>query len=401
MLEELCPDMIFDPKKLRDVDPRQLTEFLSTNATKLGERIEGTAQELLSQERVPGNEPAFAADPDFQKKWYDNWHQSLCYRVCEPYANRSIISFIIPATVYLHDCYNVSCSRVILGCEMPVVPPSWVRAWIAQVDMLSPVQERQLFDILAVTPVRCDTVYILKSRLEEMAVARGETLPNFLYYPGFIRSDRPLVVDGFAKAVFTETGNAYSDIKPYLGKYRMLRMIIAMAILYQVSPDYLLLQDYNDYAVTPNGKRYSATQRAWLSRLLSADAATRARAIGYVMAQTAIGVSQGNMDLSFLMDVKKATQGQGDTLNITEMLSSAPAEWSKDKIETAVVDQIKDVVMAALRNTPKASASKLFTLVDGDPAFVRRALYELEKEGSVKRATDTVDPYWELASVEK
>lgn len=401
MEEKLCPHMVIDPKKLRGVDPRQLTTFLSTYASELDERIEETARQLLSQGEVPGNDPAFSKDPEFQRKWFNNWHQALYRRVRKAYSDRSITSLIIPATVYLHDCYDVSCSRVILGCEMPTVPPSWVCAWIAQVDMLSPAQERQLFDILAVPPVRCDVVYTLKSRLSEMAVERGDTLPNFLYYPGFIRKDRPLLVDGFAKAVFTETDNAYSDIKPYLGSHRMLRMIISMSVLYQVSPDYLLLQDYSDYAVSPKGKRYSATQRAWISRLLTADAATRTKAIGYVMAQTAMGVAQGSVDLSIITGMKRSIQPHSDALNIMELLSTVPSDWTKDKTEAFVVSRIRELVLAAFRNTHKVSASKLFTLADGDPAFVRRALFELEKEGTIKRATDTVDPYWEMVSVEK
>lgn len=393
-LEELCPDMVLDPAVLKDVDPVELTSFLIAHTSELSDRIDRTALELLSKKPPSGKAPQFADSPDFQKSWYKNWHQSLTRRVGKPYAERSLLNIFIPATVYLYDCYEVSCSKVILGCEVPTVPPKWVQAWLTEVDKLSGTQKNQLFNILSAGTIRCDSIYILKSRLEEMAVERGLALPDFLYYPGFSRKDKPAIVDGFAKTTFSEDKNEYLAMKPYLGKARMLRLIISISILYQVSPDYLLLQDYSEYATMPTGERYSVVQRAWLSKLLSVDAATRAEAIGFVMAQTAKTAMHGSEALDIINDMQATTKN--GALSIRELISIAPSEWDKTQKDAFVVRKVKKVIKANFRNVPKISAAKLFMLVDGNPTFVRRALYELEKDGLIRRATDTSEVYWEI-----
>ena len=383
------PELIISSAGLSGIDPATLSKFLSDNNTALIKRINEAAKAELLKGETDCAVPAFVDDPDFRGKSFTSWYASLRKRVCQEKSKGSVLPLLLPVAVYLHDAYGLTCSRLILGCEMPVVPPVWVQNWLALANKLTAEETQELYNIFdqAVSGEQ-DTVFVLKSRLLEMATERGARPDEFIMYPGLLVSDVPTIRD-FINTPIREKGNAYLTMKPFLGNHKMLRLIICMSVLYQVSPDYLLLEDYSSCAIAPNGRYYDPATRDLLSRLLLADATTRAKATGYVLAVTTQRIEAGGTLPNVIwQQTEKRFAGKDDTVNVMETFSSAKGVATRKGIEQQIVASLKPKLLALLSlNSEPVSSARLFEVVDGHNRLARRALLELEKEGKVEKIT--------------
>ena len=198
MMPSIGPDMIISPKKLEGIDSATLAKFLSDNNKALIQRINDMIKEQLLKGEVDGCEPAFAADPDFKAKWFGKWYTALRNRLCFNSSKGSGLSLVFPIAVYLHDAYGLTCSKLLLGTEMPVVPPTWVQNWLTLAGKLTMEETSQLYDIFDLSsPEKADLVFTLKSRILEMAAERGARPDEFFMYPGLLEFEKQLLVSSF------------------------------------------------------------------------------------------------------------------------------------------------------------------------------------------------------------
>lgn len=389
--DELCPNMILDITKLKDSDMAAFTKYLSENSKQLTVRIRDTTKELLSSEWVYGHDPSFVTDPAFKRDWLGGWRNAISRRLL--YSDRSSsIRLVFPVSVFLHDCYDVSCSKVLLGCETKTVPPVWLRSFLNQVQDFSKNELAELNAILdSGTVTRQDVVFTLSTRIAELAAERGMRPDEIILYPGIRTRDAEFMRKELTPTKFTETGNSYAETKQFMGNHPMLRLVIALCALYQVSPDYLLIQDYSQYLVRPNGKKYPLRQKDIASRLLCVDTATQLKAIGYVFATSAAHVLDGqevNFGEGLLVD--------NDTLNIMEFMSKASND-TVDAKNKKFIETVKPKLLAVFAVNPGyVSQSKLYSVATGHTRLVRLALTELEAEGRIEKKTTPRGTSWIL-----
>ena len=376
--------MVLDIKKLKDVDFVLFAQFMAENGSAIIQRINDTTRAHIAKGEVPCHEPEFAATEEFKIKHFDCWYSTLYRRFCANNAKGSVLTLIFPIAVYLYECYGISCSKQILGCEAQTVPPLWLRSWLDQVNCLSADDTEELYALLeSEPPVRCETAFVLKSRIQEMAAAEGVRFDDFCMYPGLLTEDRPQV-QGFINMELQETGNSFLTMRPALGSQKMLRFLVNMCVRYQVSPEYLLLQDYSEFAVTPQGRFYPPSQRKLMSMLLSAGAATRTKAIGFVMASSTKAVANGRpVPALELFNAEFRRIDDDKPLNVMEAISSSN-KTSKNERENQIVDSLKIRLLDILaRSGEPVSSNSLFKVVDGHHRLAKKALLQLEKEGKV------------------
>lgn len=388
LMEGIGENFVFDIAKLKGVDSVSFTKFLLDNGKDIGRRINETAKTYLLKGYVPGHEPAFSEYPDFKEKGYDRWYPLLRRKLCTPCSKGSAVNSILPVAVYLYDCYGISPSKLILGCEAQTTLPAWLCSFMEQVDQLSTFEMNQLNEILERgKTVRSDTVYVLKSRIHEMAAERGIRPDEFFLYPGLMTVDLP-IVRSYAETSIKETHNTYADTNVLLGNHKILRMILSMCVIYQVSCEYLLLQDYSDFAVTSQGRYYPPAQRKLISSILRADSETRMKACGFVFAVSAKRVANG-WDMPGLVrpgidDIDKETHD--GPVNVMAAATAASGKLTKNAFDTEFADSLKPKLLEILAaSSVPVSSVRLFQVVEGPARLVRKALNGLAAEGKVER----------------
>lgn len=369
-----------DINTLKDVDMVNYTRFLSENILALSQRINATVRKTLAQdEPVQGCAPDFFYDPDFKKTKGSSWYATIKRHVRErPTGNNgSVICWILPVSVYLSDCYNISCSQLILGKDTLTVPPLWLRQFLSCTEQLSSGELYRLFSILdegTYTP--CDTLYTLKQRIMELGTERGNFTNEFIKYPGVIVKDISRLRE-FMELSLAPYGNSYLKTKDFLGKREMLRLVIAMSIICQVSPDYLLLQDYSRHTVTPQGKPYSLASQQLMSQMLNIDAITRRKATAYAFA-----CASQKPGICLTKDVIKDAASDLVPLNTFQyQMNAQDLVAAQQQIIRALKPRIIDIINAAQE---PVSFSKFYSLVQGHTEYVRLALRELEREGEIE-----------------
>lgn len=377
-------DMIIDVQKLAGADIAALVKFLSDNGKTMTARLNETARVHLLKGEVPGNDPMFASDPDFQQKKQNSWYASLRGRVCHNTSKGSVISLLFPVAVYLYESYGLSCSKFLLGTETSIVPPRWLRSWLTQVEFLNASETAQLYDILEKgRRIRADVLYTLKTRIEEQAAEKGMAGDDYCFYPGILILDVSQVRD-FVEIPLREYGNPYSLMKQHLGNHKLLRLLISMCITNQMSPDYFLLQDYSPFCVTPDGRYYPPSSRNLMSLLLNADSATRSRAVGFVFAATASRLAKQEI-LPSAISIDEEEDAQA--LNVIAALSEGRRSTSKKKSDQQIVETLKPKIyeLLLLSNSPVSSKKLYSHVIDGHPRLARLALFALEREGKIER----------------
>lgn len=269
------------------------TDALSSLRGEIEMRYNQIASELIRTKRVKGYEPEFSHDPDFPTEMYKNWHRYLMTKTTKPELKLfSIASSVFPIAAYFHDCYGVSCSEYLLGYEMPVYLPPHLARWLDIAMSLSEQDRRELNMIFSNSqPVRQETLFVFKSRLTEYSNSIGCSLKSFISFPRMKSWDRTLRWE-FADMPLTETGNGYKKQRSYLGATSLVRLVLLSAVNLGISPDYLLLQDYSEYIVSPSGEPYTEEEQELISKLLRSGSRTSSVAIGFVNARFAQSLGQ-------------------------------------------------------------------------------------------------------------
>lgn len=395
------PNYTIDLANISNPDIASLSNALTEHNAEIVNRINATTKEYLLKGEVPGHDPAFMQSPERQKMAQSRWYALLRSRLAQDSAKGSAISTLFPVAVYLYECYGLSPSKLILGYDVQTTLPSWLHGWLEQVSRLSAESYNELFDILdAGTATKCDVVFTMKDRLSEMAEFYGCRLRDFLPYPGILLVDTKMIY-AFADATFQENDNPYPVIKPFLGNHKLLRLLICMCALYHVSPEYLLLQDYSEFAVTEKGRPYSPATRQLISRILTVDAATRTKAIGFVMAADADRDPDAGTDS---LEQENAAQGitdESSPVNLMEAITTSTQTMKET--EKQLVETLQKKILASMElSAEPVSAQKIFSLADGHSRLVRKALTVLENEGKIVRIpAQRSTPYWKLAPKKK
>lgn len=383
------PDVSIDIAQFQNADLVFFAKALSANSKELTQRLNATLKEYLQKGEIRGMEPTFLAAPDYPKG--PRWYAALWGRVGQDSAKGSVLPLLLPIAVYLYDSYGLAPSKFLLDTEPKTTLPQWLQNLLVQVDALSSLEYNRLCDILDEgSVVRCDTIYTLKTRIAELAASRGIPTDDFIMQSCFLSTDYTTTFE-FSCAAFRETGNSYLAMKPFLGNHKMLRLLICLCVRYQVSPEYLLLQDYSDFATTEQGRYYPPATRQLISQLLQVDAATRTKAVGYVMAVTAARVMAGESVPAASLD------NTDDTLNL--MAAMTNTKTTRKETEEQLIESIKVKALDVLAlSGEQVSSVKLYSLVEGHSRLVRKALTQLEAEGKVECIPMTrTSPHWRLA----
>lgn len=390
-------EAVFGPNASIDIAQSQGADLvffaraLSSNSKEITLRLNATLKDCLQKGEIRGMEPTFLAAPDYPKG--PRWYAALWAKVGQDSAKGSVLPLLLPIAVFLYDSYGLAPSKFLLDTEPKTTLPQWLQNWLAQVDELSSLEYNRLCDILDEgKPVRCDTIYTLKSRIAELAASRGVSTADFIMQSCFLSTDYTNTFE-FSGATFRETGNSYLEMKPFLGNHKMLRLLICLCVRYQVSPEYLLLQDYSDFAVTEQGRYYPPATRQLISQLLQVDAATRTKAVGYVMAVTAAKVMAGES-----ANIPAASpDNSDDTLNL--MAAMTHTSTTRKETEAQLIESIKEKALQVLAlSGEQVSSVKLYSLVEGHSRLVRKALTLLEAEGKIECIPMVrTAPHWRLA----
>lgn len=382
------PNASIDIAQLHGSDLVFLAKALSANSKEITQRLNATLKEYLQKGEIRGMEPTFLAAPDYPKG--PRWYAALWARVGQDSTKGSVLPLLLPISVFLYDCYGLTPSKFLLDTEAKTTLPQWLQNWLVQVEAMSTQEYNHLCDILDEGEiVRCDTLYTLKSRIAELAASRGISTNEFIMQSYFLSTDYTAAFE-FSGASFRETNNSYLAMKPFLGNHKMLRFLICLCVRYQVSPEYLLLQDYSDFAVTEQGRYYPPATRQLLSQLLQVDASTRSKAVGYVMAVTASKVMAGES-----IPVVSA-ENADDTLNLMAAITNT--KTTRKEAEEQLIESIKVKALEVLAlSGEQVSSVKLYSLVEGHSRLVRKALTQLEAEGKIECIPMTrTSPHWRL-----
>lgn len=408
-----------DVEALKDADIAQLAVSLSNNREKIGLQYTQLAEELIGRGKVEGNEPAFSFAPEFRKSTDFSWYTSISRRLGS--SGGSVMTHILPLAVYLHDCYGISCSKFFLGKEARTIPPLWVRNWVASAARLSPANKNLLYGIFENgNTIRKETLYVLKSRIYELADERGIRRKDFFLPDGLLPRD-VVFLRNFVGVTLHEGGDPYEVQKKYLGNHVMIRLVILFSVLYQTSPDYLLLQDYSEYAMNAAGRFYSGEERRFLSMLLQADTATQSMAVGFVNAVSASEIAdapaqpvdEGSDFERIIYEEKKrhpmyvpGTSGS----ELVEAFGLPPrtnAERSKDtnnhriQKKKEALEPIKPLIIAILKKRESATRAQILEEANISFALGKNALEDLEDEGIVMHIGSRAGGYWRLAPVKE
>ena len=384
--------MIFDPEKLRSTECSFLPRFLMDNRMAITQRINETTKACLIKGRHMVPKPSFCSEPSFIAKGYGDWHTLMSKRLYGEGERGSAIRSVIPLASYLYEGYALPPSKLILGCETTTRLPVWLQNWLLQVEGLSPEETAELYSILEAPAVKADAVYVLKTRIEELAAEHGIEPQVFVLYPGFITKDRN-DLQKFAQVQFRETGNTYEESIDFFGTQKLLRLIIMLCVIYQVSPEYLLLQDYSEFAVKEDGRFYLPAQRKFLSLILQASAATRAKAVGYVLATTAGKMKAGAKMPNYVSAEVKNKYGDAP---VDVMAASAESDLSKNQFERSIVKLLKPKLLEILSDSAvPLSVQSLHNVVQGSYRLARKALTELEAEGKIVKTFAHGKMAWE------
>ena len=176
------PNASIDIAQLQNADLVFVTKALSANSKEITQRLNTTLKEYLKKGEIRGGEPAFLAAPDYPKG--PRWYAALWGKVGHDSAKGSVLPLLLPIAVFLYDSYGLAPSKFLLNTETKTTLPQWLQNWLAQAEVLSTQEYNRLCDILDEGEiVRCDTIYTLKSRISELAAARGNSKIASVYNP--------------------------------------------------------------------------------------------------------------------------------------------------------------------------------------------------------------------------
>ncbi len=390
-------DYTIRPVDILDSDIPRLAKELSDNNSGIVERLNAMVKKCLQRGEVSDCEPPFAHSSDFLEQYPAGWYRLLWSRVGQEHAKGSILSTIFPTAVYLYESYGLPPSKLILGHEMTTTLPIWLQSWMHQVSKLPDSAHEELYKILYSGRIeKRNVVYTLKARLSEIAAAYSLPMETLALYPGILPSDTKMVAD-FVATPFRESSDSFSVIKPFLGNQKLLRMLICVCAIYNVTPEYLLLQDYSEFVLTAQGWHYPPSTRKLISLVLTVDAGTRARAIGFGMAASAVSLTPHRED--WFMNPKEWAYAHKSSNTIDFMVVMLNADDRVKESKMVLLQALKEQILATLRQKPEpVSTQKLYTLAKGHSSHVRKAITELKKEGKIERVDNPgALPYWKLA----
>lgn len=191
-------------------------------------------------------------------------------------ATKSRIRFLC-GTIYISTRYNVSCHQLLFGTQRPVELFGRTKSFIQLIGALNdPSLKQRIKEQLVSGYLETNSpLYILKERCMEIGFSRGQPF-HFISSLGFGSPAQQEILNQMYTSQFPYRGEQQStEAQEHLCGYDM---VFRDSIRYQVSADYLILQDYSDFALL-NGTPLSAEQKEWLSTYLCASPKAQITAI--------------------------------------------------------------------------------------------------------------------------
>lgn len=172
-------------------------------------------------------------------------------------------------TIYISTRYNVSCHQLLFGMSRPVELFGRTKSFIQMIEPLKDTFLKQkIKECLIAGNLETDSpMYVLKERCMEIGFSRGMAF-HAISSLGFGSAAQQSILSQIYAPRFPFRSEQQSeDVREHLCGYDM---VLRDSVRHQVSADYLILQDYSDFAQL-NGNALTAEQKEWLSLYLCAS----------------------------------------------------------------------------------------------------------------------------------
>lgn len=214
-----------------------------------------------------------------------------CINYCPDTAQKAVQKYIatksrssfLCGTIYISTRYNVSCHQLLFGVPRAVELFGRTKAFIQLIDELKdPILKQKIKGCLVTGYLETDSpLFILKERCKEIGFSRGMAF-HVISSLGFGSVAQQDILNQMYDPKFPYRSEQQSDeAREHLCGYDM---VLRDSIRHQVSADYLILQDYSDYALL-NGAELNADQKEWLSLYLCASPKAQINAIALLSKQ--------------------------------------------------------------------------------------------------------------------
>lgn len=172
-------------------------------------------------------------------------------------------------TIYISTRYNVSCHQLLFGRSRPVELFGRTKAFV---QMIVPLKDtflkQKIQECLVAGCLETDSpMYILKERCMEIGFSRGMAFHAISSLGFGSVAQQNILSQIYAPRLPFRSEQQSEDVREHLCGYDM---VLRDCVRHQISADYLILQDYSDFALL-NGKTLSAEQKEWLSLYLCAS----------------------------------------------------------------------------------------------------------------------------------
>lgn len=184
---------------------------------------------------------------------------------------------LLSGAVYLSSRHHVSCHELLFGTSKPVELFGRTKSYILLISTVQDdVFKEKIRSCLENGVLKTDSpMYILKERCTEVGVAQGkdysEIRAMILGSPNQKKIMNAIYAPDFPYQIEKQ--------EPYIANHSLgYEMVMRDCRKYGVSADYLILQDYSEFAVI-EGQALTKEQKEWLSLYLCATPAAQLVAI--------------------------------------------------------------------------------------------------------------------------
>ena len=218
--------------------------------------------------------------------YHDRTPSPCCLTYCPEEVRRYFTAFVetgtrqrfLWVTVYVSTRFNVSCHKLLFGTSYATELFGRTKSFIGIIPGLPPGELRtKLYQCLKDGFLETNSpLYILRQRVTEAGFAQG--IPFFdLKSNGFGGPLQARIIEEMLEGELSPRQEEYT-VKEFINCRPGFDLLLHYSSKLKVSADYLILQDYSDFA-TMNGNPLTSEQKEWLSLYLCASPDAQMQAI--------------------------------------------------------------------------------------------------------------------------
>lgn len=206
-----------------------------------------------------------------------NYSPDSSSKIANQFAKTGRKKNLLDGTIYVSTRYHVSCHELLFGTRYPVELFGQTKSFVQFITLVQ--------DDICLETIRCclansvlktdSPMYILRERCIEAGTAQGMNYEEIQSMIFGSPSQKQVIDQIYASDFPYQTQKQDTSVASHSFG---LSMIFRDCRKYRVSADYLVLQDYSDFAVL-DGQPLTAEQKEWLSLFLCATSYAQLTAI--------------------------------------------------------------------------------------------------------------------------